>query len=59
MELVGDGVKLVGADEVVGSGGQRAKSKTTNLASVSFVEGFTKKYPELAAKSPVLASCAT
>ncbi|HVU89796.1 MAG TPA: DUF1598 domain-containing protein [Pirellulales bacterium] len=55
MELVGDGVKLVGADEVVGAGGQRTKSKTTNGASVSFVTGFTKKYPDLAAKSPVFA----
>lgn len=55
MELVGDGVKLVGADEVVGAGGQRGKAKTTNGASVSFVQGFTKKYPELAARSPVFA----
>jgi len=55
MQLVGDGVKLVGADEVVSSDGQRGKSKTTNAASVSFVNGFTKKYPELAAKSPVFA----
>jgi hypothetical protein len=55
MELVGDGVKLVGADEVVSTTGQRAKSKTTNGASVSFVNGFTKKYPELAARSPVFA----
>ena len=55
MELVGDGVKLVGADEVVGASGQRAKSKTSNGASVSFVNGFTKKYPELAARSPVFA----
>ena len=55
MELVGDGVKLVGADEVVGSDGARAKSKSSNGASVSFVNGFTKKYPELAARSPVFA----
>jgi hypothetical protein len=55
MELVGDGVKLVGADEVVGAGGQRGKSTATNKASVSFVNGFTKKYPELAARSPVFA----
>jgi len=55
MELVGDGVKLVGADEVVGSDGQRSKSKSASGASVSFVNGFTKKYPELAARSPVFA----
>jgi hypothetical protein len=55
MELVGDGVKLVGADEVVGGNGQRGKSNTTSGASAMFVSGFTKKYPELAAKSPVFA----
>jgi hypothetical protein len=55
MELVGDGVKLVGADELVAADGQRQKSKGTNAASVSFVNGFTKKYPRLAAVSPVFA----
>lgn len=55
MELVGDGVKLVGADELVAADGQRKKSKTTNGASTSFVNGFTKKYPQLAAHSPVFA----
>jgi hypothetical protein len=56
MELVGDGVRLVGEDEVVLHGGQR---KTTgghaNRASRAFVAGFTKAYPKLAECSPVYA----
>jgi len=55
MELVGDGVKLVGADEVVGADGQRKQAGKPDAASRSFVNGFTKKYPELAEKSPVYA----
>lgn len=56
MELVGDGVKLVGEDEAVGTGGQRRKADTRgNHASELFVTSFTKKYPELADRSPVYA----
>jgi len=55
LELVGDGVKLVGEDEVVMAGGARAQAATSNAASRAFTTSFTKKYPELAARSPVYA----
>jgi len=55
MELVGDGVKLVGEDEMVTRGGQRVISRQSNRASRMFVTGFTKKYAELADRSPVYA----
>src|SRR5262245_20089392 len=55
MELVGEGVKLIGEDELVGASGQRKKNTSVNLASKAFVEDFTKRYPELAARSPVFA----
>ena len=56
MELVGDGVKLVGEDEVVTSSGQRKISaRRKNRASQAFVASFTKKYPELAERSPIYA----
>jgi hypothetical protein len=55
MELVGDGVKLVGEDEVVLSSGQRKSAVGHNKASQAFTSGFTKKYPELAERSPIYA----
>lgn len=55
MQLVGDGVKLVGEDEVVKADGSRTKSAVANPASDQFVNNFTRVYPELAAKSPVYA----
>jgi len=55
MQLVGDGVKLVGEDELVTAGGQRKASVRTNAASQAFVAGFTKKYSELAERSPIYA----
>jgi hypothetical protein len=55
MELQGNGVKLVNADEVVAPDGTRAPSTTIDGASRAFTEGFTKKYAELAAVSPVYA----
>jgi hypothetical protein len=56
MELVGDGVKLVGEDELVTAGGERkASAGRGNKASRAFVTSFTKKYPELAERSPVYA----
>ncbi len=56
MELVGDGVKLVGEDEVVGNSGERrAAAGRGSKASQAFVASFTKKYPELADRSPVYA----
>jgi hypothetical protein len=55
MELVGDGVKLIGEDERVLADGGRVGVKRTDRASEAFVLEFTKKYPELAAASPVYA----
>ena len=53
MELVGNGVHLVGADEMVTADGVRVKSKNADTASRTFVESFTRLYPQLAVKSPV------
>jgi hypothetical protein len=55
MQLVGDGVKLVGEDELVGKNGQRTGSGGQSRASEQFTRSFTEKYPELAARSPVYA----
>jgi hypothetical protein len=56
MELVGDGVKLVGEDEMVTNGGERkVAAGKGNKASQLFVLSFTKKYAELADRSPVYA----
>ena len=55
MELVGDGVKLVGEQELVSAGGKRSSSAIGSRASKAFVMGFTKAYPQLAAASPVYA----
>lgn len=55
MELVGDGVKLVGEDEMVAEGGKRVVSGRSNMASQAFVTSFTQKYPFLAERSPVYA----
>jgi hypothetical protein len=53
IELVGRGVKLVGADEVVLSDGRRMSANRADRASKLFTEAFTKKYPEIAARNPV------
>ena len=55
MELVGNGVKLVGEDEVVMANGERKAAARHNRASREFVVNFTKRYPELAERSPVYA----
>lgn len=55
MELVGNGVKLVGEDEVVGVNGSRAVSGRMNKASQTFTTGFTQKYTDLAIAAPVYA----
>ena len=55
MELVGDGVRLVGEDELVAAGGQRSVVSRSSGASQMFTTSFTKKYAELAAYSPVYA----
>jgi hypothetical protein len=55
MELVGEGVRLVGENEVVGKDGSRQVSVGGNRASDSFVRAFTKVYPKLAERAPVYA----
>jgi hypothetical protein len=55
MELVGDGVKLVGEDELVSRDGTRQNAGSGDRAGQLFATSFTKVYPELAKKSPVYA----
>jgi len=55
IELVGRGVKLVGADEAVLPDGRRMSADRADRASKMFTDAFTKKYPEIAARSPVYA----
>jgi len=55
IELVGRGVKLVGADEVVTTDGRRLSADRADRASRTFTETFTRKYPEIAARNPVYA----
>ena len=55
MELVGDGVKLVGEDEMVGGRGERTTARRSTGASQAFVRSFTERYPALAERSPVYA----
>ncbi len=55
MQLVGDGVKLIGEDELVTAEGQRRAAGRSNHASQAFVASFTQKYPQLAARSAVYA----
>lgn len=55
MELVGDGVKLVGENEAVSRDGKRHRAARGNAASEAFVKAFTKVYPQLAERAPVYA----
>ena len=55
IELVGRGVRLCGADEVVLPDGRRMGADKADKASKTFTEAFTRKYPEIAARSPVYA----
>jgi len=55
LELVGDGVKLVGEDQVVAKDGVRKVSGKSNKASDLFTTTFTKKFSELAGRVPVFA----
>jgi hypothetical protein len=55
MELVGEGVKLVGADELVGHEGERQQTGKVNGAAKAFTDDFTKKYPQLSAALPIYA----
>ncbi len=53
MELVGQGVKLVGENEVVHADGTRAGGAKGNKASELFCQGFTEKYPQIASRVAV------
>ena len=55
MELVGWGVKLVGAEELVTRGGNLEASGRGNRASRSWCSEFTEKYPSIADREPVYA----
>ncbi len=55
MELVGDGVKLVGANELVQADGSRVSAGGSSRASEMFCSTFTQNYPALAQKTPVYA----
>ena len=59
IELVGDGVKLVGEDEVVQADGRRVERGGSSRASQAFTNCFTQKYPEIASKTPIYAQLRT
>jgi hypothetical protein len=54
-EFVGNGVKLVGEDEVVSQSGARQGRSHQSGASQKFTRLFTQKYNELALRAPVYA----
>ena len=54
IELVGEGVQLQGEDKLIGADGSLAMSRAApGRASEQFTRGFTTKYAEIAAASPV------
>ncbi|QDU97954.1 DUF1598 domain-containing protein [Lignipirellula cremea] len=55
MQLVGQGVKLTGEDQVVRADGVRVVSKRVDKASDTFCTSFTAHYEELAQREPVYA----
>lgn len=55
MQLIGDGVKLISADERVASDGSRQATKGVDRASRNFTRTFTEKYSQLAEQNPVFA----
>jgi hypothetical protein len=59
IELVGRGVKLCGADEVVRGDGTRLSATRSDKASQTFTQAFTRKYAEIAARNPVYAQLRT
>jgi hypothetical protein len=52
-ELVGNGVKLISADELVNSDGTRQQAATVDRASQAFTQDFTRNYAAIARRSPV------
>ena len=55
MQLEGQGVQLVGANELVQGDGTRAAVAGENPASKAFCASFTANYPQIAAKNAVYA----
>jgi len=55
MQLEGDGVKLIGADERVRNDGTRVASGRVDKAGTMFTTSFTTHYKDLADRSPVYA----
>ncbi len=55
MQMVGDGVQLLGEDQLVAADGTRQAGGIFDRASAVFTKSFTQKYPQLAARSPVYA----
>jgi len=53
VEFVGNGVKLVGEDEMVARDGTRVQSGSQNRASRKFTQSFTQKYAQIAEQAPV------
>jgi hypothetical protein len=53
MELVGQGVKLVGAGEAVAATGVRVAGAGQSKASSLYCQAFTVNYPQIAMRSPV------
>lgn len=59
IELVGEGVKLANANEVVQRDGSRVSADRPDRASELYTLAFTRKYPEIADASPVYAQLRT
>ena len=55
MEMVGEGVKLIGEDEVVGKDGTRRSVSQSDRASRIFTQSFTRLYSKMASKSAIWA----
>lgn len=53
MQLVGSGVKLVGANESIANDGSRKNTGKSSRASRAFTSSFTKKYDKLAEAVPL------
>lgn len=52
-EFVGNGVKLVGEDEVIAADGTRRQSGNQSRASRTFTRSFTEQYQQIAEQVPV------
>ena len=59
LELIGEGVKLIGADEMVLPDGRRMSAQQPSRASKLFTQAFTLKYPQIARQHPVYAQLKT